>query len=250
MSQGVATIDSVAWRSTWRQHSVLEKVVLYGGVVALALSLPAWPGVPLLLAICLATTKLADVPLRHLMTCARVPLTFILIAAASTAVSLDLATWRLSVPADAIAASVELASRAMTASVATLLFASTTPMTSITNSMRRIGVPGACVDVVTVMYRLVFVLLESLQVIRQAQTSRLGYTTARRSANSAGLLAAAVLARSWTQASRLETGLAGRDFGVAMPMLDDTTVRWRFVAASIALLAAVATLSIGLGGLR
>ncbi|WP_081637004.1 cobalt ECF transporter T component CbiQ [Rhodococcus aetherivorans] len=231
MASSAAGIDTVAWRSPWRQKSVAEKAVLYGGVTVLALTLPPWPTIPLLLSVCLITSKPAGIRLGHMLRCARGPATFILLAAASTMLSVDLNNWQLSVPQGGVVHGATLAARAITASIAMLMFASTTPLTTVMGSLRRLGVPGPCIDVVTVMYRLVFVLLESISVIRQAQISRLGYSTARRTLNSAGLLTAAVLTRAWSQASRLEMGLAGRDFGISMPTLDEPIVNWRFIGA-------------------
>ncbi len=57
MSSSAARIDTVAWRSPWRQKTVAEKAALYGGVTTLAVVLPPWPTIPLLLALCLATTR-------------------------------------------------------------------------------------------------------------------------------------------------------------------------------------------------
>ncbi|MBW4818790.1 cobalt ECF transporter T component CbiQ [Rhodococcus qingshengii] len=247
MGLSVTAIDSVAWRSTWKQRSVAEKTVLYGGIVGLVLVLPVWPAVPILLAICAASAVMAHVPIPHLLRCLRAPAVFIAVAAASTVISLDVTIWRLSITPGAAAQAAELAARALTASTATLLFASTSPMTSVMAALRRAGVPAACVDVVTVMYRLVFVLVESVRVIRQAQAARLGYTSVRRSLESAGMLIAAALTRSWSQARRLEIGLEGRDFGVSMPDLSESGVHWRFLAVSGGVLAAVALLSIEVG---
>ncbi|WP_425005608.1 cobalt ECF transporter T component CbiQ [Mycolicibacterium sp. S3B2] len=243
MGLGAGGIDAVAWRSGWRRRSVAEKTVLLGGVVGLTLVLPPWPTLVLLLALCLGISRSAQVPLTHLGRCLRAPAVFIGLATASTVVAVDTAPWRVSVSDQAVAHSVQLGGRAIVATVAMVLFASTTPMTMVMTSLRRIGVPIACVEVITVMYRMTFILLESIAVTRDAQAARLGYSTAWRAMNSAGLLTAAVLVRAWAQARRLDAGLAGRDFGVPMPVLDAVAVQWRFVAASIAALVGICVLS-------
>lgn len=247
MGLSISTVDAVAWRSTWRSRSVSEKTVLYGGIVLAALVLPPWPALPLLFALCMATTRPAGVPIAHLLRCLRAPAAFIVLAAVTTAVTLDVAPIELTIVSDDAARAVGLAARALTASAATLMFASTTPMTAVVAALRRLGVPAACVDVITVMYRLVFVLIDSVSVIRQAQVSRLGYATFRRGLHSSALLAAAVLTRAFTHARRLEVGLAGRDFGVALPMLDAPSVAWRFVALSGGLVGSCAAVSLIVG---
>ncbi|MCY1313096.1 cobalt ABC transporter, permease protein CbiQ [compost metagenome] len=91
---------------------------------------------------------------------------------------------------------------------------------------------------------MVFVLVESLATIRQAQVARLGYAGFRRSLNSVGLLTAAVLIRSWTQAQRLETGLAGRDQGIGMPVLYRQPVSRQFIFGSVSVLIGVVALTV------
>lgn len=249
MGLSAGTIDAVAWRSPWRSRPVAEKAVLFGGLLVSALVLPTWPAAPLLILVCLFAARLAGVPIRHLIRCLKVPAAFILTAAASTMISVDLTEWGFSISHDTVSGAASLVARAITASMAMLLFASTTPMTSLTAALRQARVPPACVDVITVMYRLVFVLLESIAVIHQAQVSRLGYTSARRAVRSSGLLTAAVLVRSLTQAQRLEQGLAGRDFGVPMPILGEARIHPRFVALSSLTLGAVAAVSLATGAL-
>lgn len=249
MSSSLASIDETAWRSPWRERSVTEKAALYGGIVALSVLLPPWPAAPLLFGVCAVSAWLADVPLAHLAKCLYAPIIFIVIAAASTVVSIDVSPWRVTTSSAAVLAGTELLARAIAASAATLMFASTTPMTTLMSSLRRVGVPAACVDVVTVMYRLVFVLLDSTNVIRLAQMSRLGYSTPRKSLNSAGLLVSAVLTRAWWRADRMEIGLSGRDFGVPMPTLDTTPVSIRFIHTSLFVLSLVGVVSI-LGATR
>nr|WP_256938763.1 cobalt ECF transporter T component CbiQ [Rhodococcus qingshengii] len=240
----MAAIDATAWRSGWRERSVAEKSVLYGGIIALSVSLPPWPAAPMLFLICIVSARLADVPLKHLAGFLCAPAIFIVIAAGSTVVSVGINPWRMTTSTTALLAGTELIARALTASAATLMFASTTPMTMLMNSLRRVGVPAACVDVVTVMYRLIFVLLESVNLIRLAQISRLGYSTPRRSLNSAGLLVTAVLTHAWSQARRMEIGLSGRDFGVPLPALDTTHVSAHFVRTSLFLFSLIGVVSI------
>jgi cobalt/nickel transport system permease protein len=96
------------------------------------------------------------------------------------------------------------------------------------------------VEVASVVYRLLFVLLESLRTIREAQTVRMGYSSVRRSYRSSGVLAAAVLTRSWDRARRLQEGLAGRGLETGLRVLpDDLPSSWVFLTASAAGLAGI-----------
>jgi cobalt/nickel transport system permease protein len=102
-----------------------------------------------------------------------------------------------------------------------LLLATTTPISDLLPELRRLRVPGAVIEVASVVYRLLFVLLESLRTIREAQTARMGYSSWRRSYRSSGGLAAAVLTRSWDRARRMQEGLAGRGLETGLRVLPE-----------------------------
>jgi cobalt/nickel transport system permease protein len=110
-------------------------------------------------------------------------------------------------------------------------------------ALRRARVPDAVVEVASVVYRLLFVLLGSLHTIREAQTARMGYSSVRRSYRSSGALAAAVLTRSWDRARRMQEGLTGRGMETGLRVLPEVLPSSRvFLASSAAaLLAIVAT---------
>jgi cobalt/nickel transport system permease protein len=102
-----------------------------------------------------------------------------------------------------------------------MLLATTTPISDLLPALRRLRVPVPVIEVASVVYRLLFVLLESLRTIREAQTMRMRYSSARRSYRSSGTLAAAVLTRSWDRARRLQEGLAGRGSETGLRVLPE-----------------------------
>ena len=122
-----------------------------------------------------------------------------------------------------------------------LLLATTTPMSDLLPTLRRAGVPAAVIEVASVVYRLLFVLLDSLRTIREAQTARMGYSSLRRSYRSSGALAAAVLVRSWDRARRMQEGLAGRGLETGLRVLPET------LPSSVGFLSAAAAGIAGIG---
>jgi cobalt/nickel transport system permease protein len=102
--------------------------------------------------------------------------------------------------------------------------ATTTPMSGLMPALGRLRVPGAVIEVASVVYRLLFVLLDSLRTIREAQTARMGYSSWRRSYRSSGALAAAVLTRSWDRARRMQEGLTGRGLETGLRVLPEALV--------------------------
>jgi cobalt/nickel transport system permease protein len=118
-------------------------------------------------------------------------------------------------------------------------------MSDLLPALRRLRVPAAVVEVASVVYRMLFVLLESLDTIREAQTARMGYSSLRRSYRSSGALTAAVLTRSWDRARRLQEGLAGRGMETGLRVLPEVRPSsGLFLAATTAGLAVIVAVSL------
>jgi cobalt/nickel transport system permease protein len=232
-------VDDAAWASAWRRRSPVDKLVLCLGLVICALVLPVWPGSLLvgLTAVVLALGP-ARVPARTFLRAVRLPLAFVAVGALTAVVEVggDGVGWAPHAAAQAGA----LGGHALAGGAAVLLLATTTPMADLLPALRTLRVPAAVVEVASVTYRLLFVLLESLSTVREAQAARMGYSSVRRSYRSSAQLAAAVLTRSWDRARRLQEGLAGRGLETGLRVLPEA------LPSSPAFLAATAT---GLGTL-
>ena len=233
-------VDDAAWASAWRVRSPGDKLLVSVGLVLSALLLPVWPGSVLvgLTAVVLALGP-ARVPARTFGRAVRAPLAFILIGALTTVVQVgDGIGWA----PDAAAQAGSLVGHAVAGSAAVLLLATTTPMSDLLPALQRLRVPAAVIEVASLVYRMLFVLLTSLTTIREAQTARMGYATVRGSYRSSGALAAAVLTRSWDRARRLQDGLAGRGLETGLRVLPETLpASRRFELATVVGLAAIVT---------
>jgi cobalt/nickel transport system permease protein len=237
-------IDDAAWSSAWRRRSPGDKALLCLGLVVCALVLPAWPGSVLVgvTAVVLALGP-ARVPARTFGRAVRLPLAFILVGAVTAVVQLDGSG--LGWAPDAATRAGSLIGHALAGSAAVLLLATTTPMSDLLPALRRLRVPAAVIEVASVTYRLLFVLLESLHTIREAQTARMGYSSMRRSYRSSGALAAAVLTRSFDRARRLQQGLAGRGMETGLRVLPEALPSSpAFLAGSVLGLAGIAAMSV------
>jgi cobalt/nickel transport system permease protein len=240
-------IDDAAWASAWRPRSPADKVLVSLGLVLSALLLPVWPGSVLVgvTAVVLALGP-ARVPARTFGRAVRLPLAFILIGALTTVV--EVGPGGVGWAPDAAAQAGALVGHSLAGSAAVLLLATTTPMSDLLPALRRLRVPATVVEVASVVYRLLFLLLTSLTTIREAQTARMGYATVRGSYRSSGALAAAVLTRSWDRARRLQDGLAGRGLETGLRVLPETRPgSRRFELATVAGLAALAVSSLVIG---
>jgi cobalt/nickel transport system permease protein len=235
------TVDDAAWRSAWRRRSPLDKLLLCGGLVVCALVLPAWPGSVVVAAVATGLALgPARVPARTFGRAARWPLAFVAVGALTAVVSVDGGGFGWA--PDAAARAGSLVGHAVAGGAAVLLLATTTPMSDLLPALQRLRVPAAVTEVAAVTYRLLFVLLDSLRTIREAQTARMGHATLRGSLRSNGMLAAAVLSRAWDRARRLQEGLAGRGMETGLKVLPESLPSSRpFVVATVGGLAALLT---------
>lgn len=80
---------------------------------------------------------------------------------------------------EALAESLRLLTRALGCAAALNFLILTTPLVDIIDLLRRLRVPETLIEVMTVIYRAIFILLESLHRMFTAQDARLGYRTPR-----------------------------------------------------------------------
>jgi cobalt/nickel transport system permease protein len=90
---------------------------------------------------------------------------------------------------------------------ALLFIALTTPMTDLFVVMRKIRIPGFVIDLSMIIYRTIFILVDQVRQIHNAQVMRLGYSTWRESIRCFASLCGAAFIASWD---------AGDDFIRAM----------------------------------
>ncbi|MDN5571455.1 MAG: cobalt ECF transporter T component CbiQ [Propionibacteriaceae bacterium] len=252
-AHGVA-LDDAAWASPWRRVRVGEKLLLGSGLLLTALIAPPWPAAPLVALACIvAVVGPARIPARRLLIGASAPLAFIVIGALTVAIRVGepaaeawITLGPLWLDAASVALGVHVLGRAVAGTLALLLIATTTPMVDLLTWLRRVGVPGPLVEIAGLMYRLVFVLLDTATAIVAAQVGRLGDAPAggwagvRRRWENLGTALGALLVRSWDRAARQSAGWDARGLGDDLVMLARRCERsTRFLAGTAVTLAGV-----------
>ncbi|TQN32408.1 cobalt/nickel transport system permease protein [Haloactinospora alba] len=242
-------IDAAAYRSPWRRTHPAVKGALCGGLLVCALSLPVWPGAALTT---VAALGLAFGPARvNPRTFARVAapaLVFILTGAATLLVSVGGESAPVAWDPHGWHRALEISGRASAALWCQLLFAFTTPLAELLPRLSRIGVPSALVEVVALIYRMVFVTLDTAHRIGTGQAGRLGYASRRAWIRSVGSLGGTLFLRSYDRAQRMQRGLECRGYtGELTVLLEEIPLRWRALsaAAAVPLTVAAATLCYG-----
>ena len=234
------TLDTAAYASPWRRRHPGEKALLALGLLGCAVALPPWPGAPIVAAVAAAALLgPAGLGWTDLGRIARVPLVFILTGAVPLLVTIGgspLIRWN----PDGPSAAASLAVRALAALLCLLLFAATTPLADVLPRLNRVGVPPAVTEVAALIYRMLFLLLDTARSVHEAQAARLGYRTMRTSYRSLASQGGAIFLRAFDRARRMEEGLALRGYDGSLRVdVEIRTVSPAFVVASAATLVAV-----------
>ncbi|MDF1488983.1 cobalt ECF transporter T component CbiQ [Tessaracoccus caeni] len=238
-------IDDAAWDSPWRRRRVGEKAGLSVALVLTALLTPPWPGCVLVAALAtfyiLGPAKIRPGLLALVLV---PPALFLLIGTIPVAVHIGGDGWGLGpfrVSRDGLLQAAGLWAHGVAGTVALLLLATTTPLVDLLTWLRTLRIPDVLLEIASLTYRLLFVLLGTALAVHDAQQARLGDAAPlrRRFQASAGTVGSIVI-RSWQRASRLQEGLEGRGYEDALLTLTPARPRdWRFVGASALSVAAV-----------
>ncbi|MBW4661553.1 MAG: cobalt ECF transporter T component CbiQ [Drouetiella hepatica Uher 2000/2452] len=106
----------------------------------------------------------------------------------------------------------ELGARAIASTSCIYFVILTVPFTEILNVLRRIGCPELLVELMMLMYRFIFVLLQTANQIWTAQQSRGGYRTRKLWLKSLGLLIGQLLRRTLENYRQVSLTLTSRGF--------------------------------------
>ncbi|WP_223179091.1 cobalt ECF transporter T component CbiQ [Phycicoccus endophyticus] len=177
-------VDDAAWASRWRSRSTEEKALLALGLLLIAVTTGSAPVVTAvaLLAVGCALAG-ARVPWRTYLRVLLAPAAFVLLGAASVAVTVGDgstgAVWSagpVAVTDETLGRALHVLGRSLAATSAMALLATTTPVVDLVAGLRRLRVPDAVVDVAELTYRMLFLLLDTAATVREAQAARLGYS--------------------------------------------------------------------------
>ncbi len=242
----VFALDIAAHTGPWRDRHPAEKALLALGLLVCAVALPTWPAALLSGGAAAVLLAAARVPLVVVLRAARVPLLFVATSTIPLLVSMP-APARLAIDPAGLPLAAQTAGRSVAALTCLLLFTATTPLSDVLPRLHRLGIPPAVTEVAALTYRMLFLLVESVRAVRQAQAARLGFRTWRTAYRSLAGQAGAVFVRALHRARRLEEGLAVRGYtGSLAVQVAAHRVSVPFVAATTVLLGAIVTVSTGL----
>jgi cobalt/nickel transport system permease protein len=163
----------------------------------------------------------AGIPLGFYLKLMTIPMSFLVIGVITVAVSVGGASANflysftvgavtLGVTADSLTLAVNLFFKSLGA-VSCLYFLSlTTPMVEIILVLKRLHVPPIIIELMSLIYRFLFVLADVAGQMHTAQSSRLGYISLKRSYSSLGHLITNLFVKAYRQADNLSVTLMSR----------------------------------------
>ena len=127
--------------------------------------------------------------------------------------------------------------RASAGFVVLLFFASSTPIPHLFLAMRQVGLPAFLAELVVLVYRYSFMLLEQMRQMATAADCRLGFRGLRQSVRTTGKLTAGLFGRSMDFAERAQAALLCRNFrGEFMPFRQPAKLTAAWVAGPVVVL--------------
>ena len=220
-------IDRYAYSNALRQVTPTLKAAITLSVILLCLVLnEPLVGLTAVLWMLVLAVGLARIPLRPFGGILLAEGGFLLLATIAVILSFSLQPpaqddgWRLhlgmlwiSTTPESLYRGANLILRALGAAAAMNFLALTTPMIDLIDMLHRLHMPAIIIDLMTLMYRYIFVLLESLERMNRAQNSRLGFAASnmRRMRNAAGI-ATRLFIESFLRSRHLQRALAARGY--------------------------------------
>ena len=246
------SIDSYAYSNKLRKFHPAEKCAF--AMITLIICLVA-SSIPTSLAVFalmfVVVVGYAGIPGRVFVGFMSIPVSFLLVGVLTIAInitknptvflfSISIGGFNIGVTSVGSVAAVSLLFKSLGA-VSCLYFLSlTTPMIDIIYVLRKMKVPALFIELMTLIYRFIFVLAETADKIYTSQSSRLGYGGVKVAFASLGGLASTLFIKSFHRSQMLFQALSSRCYTGGLNVLD---AEYRFSVRNLFL---IAVLDIGL----
>ncbi|MGE4274414.1 MAG: cobalt ECF transporter T component CbiQ [Desulfitobacterium sp.] len=174
-------------------------------------------------------------PITFFLKLMSIPMVFFIIGALTIAIgfsdqqqsfifAIPLADFWLGVTQTGLQQSIDLFFRAL-GSVSCLYFlALSTPMVDLFSVLRKLRLPKLMIEMMGLIYRFIFVLLETAGTIFTAQSSRLGYVNLASGYRSMGSLVSTLFIRAYKRSNELYTSLEARGYDGEIRVLEEPYV--------------------------
>lgn len=230
--RGVRSIDQLAYQSGMRNWNPAFKTVLAVGTLILCLAADR-PVVSIVVILVLAALQKGKgkLPLPDYFGLLLVPLAFLLLGGVAVAfdiTAVPVGDWPVRLPwfclcasADSVRFAAALVLKALGAVSAMYLLALTTTACELVDVLRRAHLPPLLCELMYLIYRFVFVLLDMYGRMRQAAGARLGWRDFRTSCQSFGGVAGNLLVRALHRSRVYADAMAARGYDGELRFLEE-----------------------------
>lgn len=126
----------------------------------------------------------------------------------------------------------------------------TTPMTDIFSVFRQCRIPTAVIDLMMIIYRTIFILIDQVVQIYQAQVMRLGYSTYRESIQSFATLCGAAFIASWDSGDDFVRAMDARCYDGKFAVLGEVRPLERIPCLTVIVFLALSLIVVIMSGSR
>lgn len=214
-------IDKLSYQSKLRYVNAGEKFLFSAATLVLCIAARSvLICLPILALMSLLTVWKGGIPFGRYLKLLTIPLLFLVVNSLILGLSIrqtplevfaiSFGNWYLTASRETLRYAVQIFVTAM-AAVSCLYFLScNTPMTDILTVLKKLKCPKLLIELMLLIYRYIFVLLDCAHAISISQKSRLGNISFRQSLKSFGLLASALLVRAVNRSGILYDAMESR----------------------------------------
>ena len=152
-----------------------------------------------------------------------------------------LPSFSLSITRESINQGMFVFSRVIGGMSAMIFIALTTPMTDIFIVFRQCRIPEVVIDLMMIIYRTIFILIDQVIQIYQAQVMRLGYSTYRECLHSFATLCGAAFIASWDAGEDLIRAMDARCYDGKFALLGESRPVERIPCLAVAIFLTLST---------
>ena len=252
-------LEDIAQKNGLREvNTYLKLAVGFGAILLCLLSTSYIPPLFIALLLTAAILILARVDAKTYAELFIVPLWFAVISVAGIILisggqevfwSWDLMpSFSLSITRESINQGVFVFCRVIGGMSAMIFIALTTPMTDIFIVLRQSRIPEVVIDLMMIIYRTIFILMDQVIQIYNAQLMRLGYSTWRESIHSFASLCGAAFIASWDAGEDLIRAMDARCYDGKFALLGENRPVERIPGLTVVLFLLLSTLVVIVSG--
>ena len=254
-------IDTLAYSSKLKHKNPMEKIFL----ALLTMGVCLWADSIVVSLIVLSimtwlTVCKGKTPLKIYSKLLLIPITFLSLGTLAIAVeinsypqemilSVGLLGMVIGISETGILSAVKVFLRALAAVSCLYYLSLSTPMSELLSALRKLKIPSLLLDLMNLVYRMIFIFLETVAVIHTAQKSRLGYVNLIASYRSLAGLVSSLFAQAYKKSDEMFTALEARGYRgeihvLELPYENDRTSYIKAVIFNLLLIISVLFLNV------